>query len=91
MSDRPLSTYQTDVLRVLVGHDWRRDGCLSAPDISRKRNRRYDDWAYGKLVALEKRGLAERVGSTFSGALTWRATEAGMASAPVLPFIAGRG
>lgn len=73
---RELSKHQAAVLKRLAAWDWQRDGCLSSPDLSRVMGSRYDGWAYGKLVALEKRGLVERVGETFSGGRTWRATEA---------------
>lgn len=71
-----LSAGQHDVLRHLVRRS-PHDGAPSGPDISRALRHRYDDWAYGKLVALEKRGLVERLGSTFSGGQCWGATDQG--------------
>lgn len=72
-----LSPGQRDVLKVLTRQDCRRDGALSTPEISRILSKRFDDWSRGKLVALEKRGLVERLGTTFSGGQCWTATLAG--------------
>jgi hypothetical protein len=72
-----LSDGQREVLGVLARHDYPIDGAPSTPEISRRLRKRFDDWARGKLVALEKRGLVERLGTTFRNGQCWSITDAG--------------
>ncbi len=73
-----LTKAQERVLGILADARRSSDGTpLSSPEISRIAGKRFDDWAYGKLVSLEKRGFVERLGVTFSGGRCWAPTEAG--------------
>ena len=72
-----LSDGQRQVLGVLARYDYAIDSAPSTPEISRRLRKRFDDWARGKLVAMEKRGLVERLGTTFSNGQCWSITKAG--------------
>lgn len=75
-----LSKGQREVLALLAKRDHNRDGCPSTQEISRMTGHRYGDWAYGKLSALQNKGLVQKMGTNFSGGRCWAATDAGRAA-----------
>lgn len=77
---RPLSETRQAILRCLAQHDWERDGCPSAGEISVACGRTLRCWANGPLREMRFDGLTEAVGYTLSGARTWRITDAGRAA-----------
>lgn len=77
-----LTPKQAEILRCLANHDWQRNGCQTARDVSEACGHRTRTWAADGLLALERRGLAEMAGvALWSGnARTWRITDAGRAA-----------
>lgn len=86
-----LSRGQAEVLAEMqrcARHGW--NDPRSTPEISRKLNKRFDDWARVKLKRLADHGLVERTGESFSGGHCWILTEAGRQFSPSSPPALGR-
>ena len=72
-----LTPKQEHILRTLATFDGEKQGLPSASELSSYCGQQLRDWAAGGLVALEARGLVEKVGLTSGNARTWRVTPAG--------------